>query len=266
MTRLRFSIEGAMIVVGCFALLFLVLRLERNHGPLTDLAIVSAGATAGALLQRYKGGRGVLGGALGGMLAPLAWHSAEVLWYRLNPQLNTSFYVEIFDMLFWLFNCAIIGAVEGLVIWSVLSNPRLPRVRITIPRVVAGVAIIAIALGVEIGLISKWRRQSAAYQERAAAYAELTLHIGHAVLDRDGQWVERDPILRARDAWAMAMAEKYWRLAAYPWLPVEPDSPYPPDVIPFIPEPRITPVRGFMVPYRPRRLRDVLTFLWNWPD
>ena len=260
MKKLHFSIEGAMIVVGCFALLFMAVRLERNYDydPL-GLAILVAGAAAGALLQRYRGGRGILGGALGGMVIPLACEFAIDIWYRLNPQLNTHLQWDTSDLPFGLFLCAIVGAAVGLVIWSVLSNPQLPRVRITIPRAIAGVAIIAIALGLEIGLISKWRRLSAAYHQRAAAYVELTMHFGN------DHW-RRSPIYKAHDTWASSMAEKYSRLAAYPWLPVGPDPPYPAEVRPYFPEPPVPPVRRFNFPYRPRSPRDFLTLLWNWPE
>jgi hypothetical protein len=262
MRRHYFSTEGGMIAVGCFALLFFTLRLLGIYS-LRDLAILTAGATCGALVQRYRGGRGILGGALGGVITSAAWVFLLDVWYRLNPQFNTSIYYDAHGFLLGLIHCAIVGTAEGLVIWSLLSNPRLPRVRLTIQRAMAGIAVIAVALGVEVGWISKMRRQSAAYDQRAEAYAEITVHMGHAVLDGDGHFVERDPVVRVRDAWAWGMAEKYWRLAAYPWLTVEPDPPPPPEALSDLPK-TLVPVRRLMFSMRPTSLRSVLTFLWNW--
>ena len=85
-----------------------------------------------------------------------------------------------------------------------------------------------VALGV-IALVLAMRRQSALYHRRAEAYAWITFHHGSAVLDEDGQFVDRDPVTWVRDAWARKMAERYWRLSDYPWLLVEPDPPPPPE-------------------------------------
>jgi hypothetical protein len=264
MRRLHFSTEGSMVVVGCFALLFFTQRLIGIYS-LRDLAILTAGATCGALVQRYKGGRGILGSALGGVVTPVICVFLHDVWYQLNPQFNTSIYYDVPRCLLGLVHGAIVGTAEGLVIWSLLSNPRLPRVRLTIRRATAGIAIIAVALGVEVGWISKMRRLSAAYHQRAEAYAEITFHMGSLVMDRDGRLVDRDPVVRARDAWAWGMAEKYWRLAAYPWLSDEPDPPPPPEALSVLPM-TLVPVRRLMVSMRPTSLRSALTFLWNWHD
>jgi hypothetical protein len=131
---------------------------------------------------------------------------------------------------------------------------------------VAAAAIIAVALGVEVGWTSKMRRRSAAYHQRAEAYAKITFHMGSLVDDGDGNFVERDPVVRVRDAWARGMAEKYWRLAAYPWLSVEPDPPPPLEARSVLPE-TLVPVRSHTwSSMRPTSLRSVSTFLWNWHD
>ena len=87
----------------------------------------SSQATAGALCRDIEAEGASWAGRQ--MLTPLAWTFAIDIWYRLNPQLGTSFYADTADILFVLSLCAIIGAAVGLVIWSVLSSPQLPRVR-----------------------------------------------------------------------------------------------------------------------------------------
>jgi hypothetical protein len=265
MRRIHLSAEGTVIVVGCCALLFSTLRLIRGVSP-QDLAILTAGATCGALVQRYRGGRSIVGGALGGVIAPAAGVFLLDIWYRLNPKLNKTIYYDFSDFFLNLICFAIVGMAEGLVIWSLLSNPRLPRVRLTIRQSMAGVAIIAVALGVEAGWISKIRQRSAAYHQRAEAYAEITFHIGTSVMDQDGQLVERNPVVRVRDAWARGMAEKYWRLAAYPWLSVEPDPPPPPEALLYLPRTLVPVRRHTRLSMRPTSLRSILTFPWNWHD
>jgi hypothetical protein len=100
---------------------------------------------------------------------------------------------------------------------------RRPRLPITLRQLTVAVGIIALALAM--------RRQSAAYHQRAEAYAWIAFHHGSGVWDENGQLVDRDPATRVRDAWAQKMAEKYWRLSDDPWLPVEPDPPPPPEAL-----------------------------------
>jgi hypothetical protein len=89
--------------------------------------------------------------------------------------------------------------------------------------------IIAILLG-GFAWIGRMRQRSAAYERRAQAYAWMTFHSGSGVLI-DGEWVERDPVVRVRDAWARKMAEKYWNLSDYPWLPAGRDPSPPPEAL-----------------------------------
>ncbi len=138
------------------------------------------------------------------------------------------------------------------------------RFRYTVRRMMVATGIIALLLG---GLvwIDRMRQRSAAYRQRAAAFAWIRFHSGHAVFI-DGRWVERNPVVRVRDAWARHMAQKYWRLSDYPWLPVEPDPTPPAEALSVLtdtleprPAPSIDFAKGLRFTSPPS-----WTFLWTW--
>jgi hypothetical protein len=98
----------------------------------------------------------------------------------------------------------------------------LPRFRFTVRRLMVAVAVVALILG-----LLRLRPQSIAYHQQAEDYAWVTFHPDSMII-LDGQFASRNPATRIRDPWAWKMAEKYWRLSDYPWLPDSSDPPPPP--------------------------------------
>ncbi len=132
---------------------------------------------------------------------------------------------------------------------------RRPRLQISVRRLIIAVGIIALAIAM--------RRQSDAFHQRAEAYAWIAFHHGSSVLE-NGRWVDSDPATRVRDAWARAMAEKYWRLSDYPWLPVEPDPPPPPEARSHLTR-ALEPARVDTPKWSLRSTRPpAWTLLWTW--
>lgn len=101
---------------------------------------------------------------------------------------------------------------------------RLPRVRVTVRRLMVGVAVTALALAAD-----QVRRRRADYLGRAAINADAE-QMSRAYADDargphcDPQRVERGDALAAYHA---ALRLKYERAARRPWLPVAPDPPEP---------------------------------------
>jgi hypothetical protein len=105
---------------------------------------------------------------------------------------------------------------------------RLPRLRFTVRRLMIAVAIVALLMGGSLWIV-QMRTRSASYRQRAFEFAVMTARSGSGILTKDGRWVSRYDNENdwLRDAWACKLAEKYWGLSHYPWLPVEPDPPPP---------------------------------------
>jgi hypothetical protein len=126
-------------------------------------------------------------------------------------------------------------------------------------------AVIALFLG---GLVwtGRMRQRAADYRERAEAYAEIAFHSGSAVII-NGELVDADPSTRVRDAWVLKMAEKYWHLSDYPWLPVEADPPPPPEALSHLTETLEPPIKAWNANanWSLRRTKAAAwTFLWTW--
>ncbi len=139
-----------------------------------------------------------------------------------------------------------------------------PRPRITVRRLMIAVMIVGLSIRAYTWVV-EMRSRSAAYYRRGQEFAWSTMRSGSRVLMTDGRWVDRydNENRRQEDAWALEMAEKYWRLSDYPWLPVEPDPPCP--------QPLADPKTAFELPPRtvvgldhrgPRP--PAWTFLWTW--
>jgi type II secretory pathway pseudopilin PulG len=142
---------------------------------------------------------------------------------------------------------------------------RLPRVRITIRRMMVAVAIVGLLMGTGRWVVVM-RTRSAAYDRRAQEFGMMTARGGSAVLTADGRLIsinddENDWL---RDAWACKLAEKYWRLSDYPWLPVEPDSPRPERLA--HPRPATAlPAEMESGCWNRASRPPAWTFLWTWP-
>jgi hypothetical protein len=121
---------------------------------------------------------------------------------------------------------------------------RLPRVRFTIGRAMAAVAVLALIMGgARIAWLRDRYRKAAAYYaamenlqrtiqrstvESAAAEEELLLAFDQKVSADDKQQAaaEAKAMQPLIDYYA-ALKRKYERAAARPWLPVDPDPPPP---------------------------------------
>jgi hypothetical protein len=103
-----------------------------------------------------------------------------------------------------------------------------PRLRFTVRRLMIAVAILALSIRA-ITWVGEMRTRSANYAERASRFGDMTGRSGSAIIRSDGVRVSihDDENTRLQDEWACKLAERYWRLSDYPWLPVEPDPPPP---------------------------------------
>jgi hypothetical protein len=111
---------------------------------------------------------------------------------------------------------------------------RLPRVRFTVRRMMVGVAIAGMVLGLTHWFESRdaWLRA-----RRDFHWAQWTLPIMESrgedgrvvgplqVTEDDGSPV--DGLRARRELWNYRMFKKYMKAARYPWLPVAPDPPEP---------------------------------------
>jgi hypothetical protein len=102
---------------------------------------------------------------------------------------------------------------------------RVPRVRFTVRRMMAAVAIVAVLLG-WIQMRKRWEELRELYEGRCV------IHAAHEYLERDGGvdvfsgiGVVKPNAERA--TYHARMRGKYERAARYPWLTVEPDPPPP---------------------------------------
>jgi hypothetical protein len=103
-----------------------------------------------------------------------------------------------------------------------------PRLRFTMRRLMIAVAIIALSMGAARWVVVM-RARSIAHYQRANDFARMMARAGSSTHTADGRVIDLydNENYRIIDAWACPLARKYWRLSDYPWLPVEPDPPYP---------------------------------------
>jgi hypothetical protein len=100
---------------------------------------------------------------------------------------------------------------------------RLPRVRVTIRRVMVAIAVMAVVFGV-------WVRRKQ-FLDRARYYADASLSpISDPPPPGDDalqEWESEQARQRERVEHFERLGLKYERAARYPWLPVAPDPPEP---------------------------------------
>jgi hypothetical protein len=91
----------------------------------------------------------------------------------------------------------------------------------------AAVAVVAAAIAsIVVPLHRRWSFESlAAYHQSKGVYGYACSRTSWACIDRNGKVMTPDEIKVAD--WHMALAQKYRRAAAQPWLPVEPEPPLP---------------------------------------
>jgi hypothetical protein len=113
---------------------------------------------------------------------------------------------------------------------------RLPRPRFTVRRLMIAVAIVAIFLGVWL-----WAERRRARLDALASWHDrqvVCVFKGYIGPDDEIIWEPTSRPLKMGDppvslrqqrisTWHRQFAQKYWRAARYPWLPVEPDPPEP---------------------------------------
>jgi hypothetical protein len=113
--------------------------------------------------------------------------------------------------------------------------------------------------------IVEMRTRSADYNRRAWEFLDCRRSWDRSIITKDGRSVsaydnEND---WRKYAWACKLAQKYWRLSDYPWLPVEPDPP-PPERVDHprraVDLPAEMELHGWNRSSRP----PAWTFLWTW--
>jgi hypothetical protein len=100
----------------------------------------------------------------------------------------------------------------------------MPRFRMTVRRVMAFVAVFAVALAVAVML--RRSGEFRALAEDQADSEQLSLSYADEARGPNG---DRQRVARGEQmaAFHRALRAKYERAARYPWLPVEPDPPVP---------------------------------------
>ena len=142
------------------------------------------------------------------------------------------------------------------------------RPRFTVRSLMISVVIVGLLMGASLWIV-EMRTRSAAYRQRAFEFGDMTgFRLGRTVQAKNGRSVNPmdDENTYLRYAWATKLAEKYWRLADRPWLPVEPDPP-PPERLPH-PRPAVDCPEGIQSWGWNRHRREQVypwwTFLWTW--
>jgi hypothetical protein len=98
---------------------------------------------------------------------------------------------------------------------------RLPRVRFTVRRMMAAMAIAGALLGAEI-----MRERRERFAELARVFGGTAWSARRAAENPPG--THGDPVtMRSIAEYADALQMKYARASRYPWLPVAPDPPEP---------------------------------------
>jgi hypothetical protein len=100
---------------------------------------------------------------------------------------------------------------------------KLPRVRVTVRRLMIAVAVVGIVLGPLVYLGQRSRRFGQISRVHVRAMSDGAIEA--AKLKRRGD--PRAKLAYARADYHQAMWLKYFHAARYPWLPVEPDPPVP---------------------------------------
>ena len=101
---------------------------------------------------------------------------------------------------------------------------RLPRVRLTVRRLMVAVAVVALCLTAW----SYWDRRDERYFEFAVkAMSHTTLAVAYETGRPIGSLRERARVNPRKAAYHAALARKYEYAASRPWLPVLPDPPEP---------------------------------------
>jgi hypothetical protein len=120
MQRSQFTIRRVMlVVVGC-ALIFTILRIDEG-GSLTAILFYTASPGVGAVVQRWRGGRGILGGVIGGVASYVGYGIAIYTTYYIFPQPDVYYDPgPVLAFTFLSFSGALVGSIVGILVWGCL--------------------------------------------------------------------------------------------------------------------------------------------------
>jgi hypothetical protein len=117
-------IREIMVAVVWCALFFAFYRANGVEW-LPAVLILTLGPICGAIAQRCWGGRGILGGVIGGTVSFIGLGVAMYLWAYLYPQPNTVDYVgPVLTLMILSSYGAVVGLAAGILVWGVSLTPR----------------------------------------------------------------------------------------------------------------------------------------------
>jgi hypothetical protein len=109
-------------VVWC-ALVFTLHRAMGSEG-LAALLISTLGPICGALAQRCWGGRGILGGMIGGIVSYVCFGVGAYMWAYHYPEPNTVDYLgPLLTLMILSIYGAVVGLAGGILVWSASLIP-----------------------------------------------------------------------------------------------------------------------------------------------
>jgi hypothetical protein len=117
--RTPVRIREIMVAVAWCAALFKLGRMAGIESVPATL-ILTLGPIFGAIAERYRGGPGILGGMIGGMVSFFGSGVVLYLWAYLYPDPNMVDYVGPgLTFIILTFYGAVIGLTAGILIWGV---------------------------------------------------------------------------------------------------------------------------------------------------
>ncbi len=106
------------------AVAFALVDLARLEWIAIFLTLAVIGPIAGSILQRRRGGRGIAGGVIGGMISYFVYGIAMYLWSFSTFERMTTQPAGTAEILFlFAYWGALAGFSVGVVIWGLMPNP-----------------------------------------------------------------------------------------------------------------------------------------------
>ncbi len=121
------TLQGLMVGTIWFAIVLALLRFSGLEwlGALLFLAVV--GPICGAVLQRRIGGRGILGGMVGGVISYFAFGVIYLCAYSSFDGLTTQTVGPVGFLTFLAYWGALAGIVVGILTWGLMPGKGPPR-------------------------------------------------------------------------------------------------------------------------------------------
>jgi hypothetical protein len=124
MERRRFTIRQIMLVVAACAIVCAILRLDERRW-LASMLYFTAGPILGAVVQRWRGGRGILGGLIGGVVHYLGFGFTMYGMAYLFPGPDFVDYAGPgLTFLGLSFAGSLVGLVVGFLVWGLCGFQR----------------------------------------------------------------------------------------------------------------------------------------------